>query len=243
MSDTYRPGTLGAEIAAANVDPANLAAFGELLARYDPDSRTVRQLRATLAHFGMPSALAHVPGTECQVCGAIPGFTHHTGCENGRPDLGKITLKSVVTASNDATRAEREARMARDADPVAAAKLDYDVAMAMARATEELAIQRAIDARTRAEENAATSYRAACERHDVIVAAHRAEISRYASMGDEALIRLLKMETFRLSRTAGRMRADTRAETSVKVNAMRAELTRRGVEIPVWRFQDRTATS
>jgi len=235
----YRPGTLGAQQQIDDADPANLAAFGALLARYDADSRTARQLRATFSHFGIRCALAHTPGSECEICGAIPGFTHHTGCANGRKDLGKITLPAVISENNDAVRAERAARELRESDPLAAARQDRDVAFAAARDEYDRAVERADAVRVRAEENAETCYRAACQR--VVNAEEHVTttVAMFNAMDSAELIRILRMETFALSRTTGRMRVRQAEESAMKVREITRVLERRGVEIPHWRFQDR----
>jgi hypothetical protein len=51
--------------------------------------RTRRQLDFTRRQFGEAAADAHVPGSECPSCGAIPGFVHPAGCKSDRhPELG-----------------------------------------------------------------------------------------------------------------------------------------------------------
>jgi glutaredoxin len=57
--------------------------------RTDADQRTALQLADTLRRFGRRAADAHVPGTECAVCGALPGYVHPAGCTSNRhPELG-----------------------------------------------------------------------------------------------------------------------------------------------------------
>jgi hypothetical protein len=238
MTETYRPGTIGAGDAEFAAKPENVAAFAALLARYEPESRTARQLRATRGHFGLRCALAHVPGSECEICGAIPGFTHHPGCTNDKyRGNGVITLGAAVAESNASARAERDAREVRAANPLEAAARDRDVALADARDAEERAVERAATVRARAVENAETTYRAACQRVERDTSRQRADVSLYASMGDADVVELLRMETFRLHRAATRMRPEVRVESGVKVAALRAELTHRGIDIPTWRFQ------
>ena len=152
-------------------------------------------------------------------------------------------MADAIAASQAETRAAHETRESRMADPLSAATLDRDVALAAARDAEEHAVATAAAIRARAEENAEKFYLSACKRVAVTVETQRADVSRYADMDDDDLVESLRMETFRLSRTHGRMRADIRVETAVKVDAMRAELERRCVEIPRWRFQDRAVTS
>lgn len=243
MAETHRPNTIGAREAEFAAEPENIVAFAALVARYEPDSRTVRQLRATRAHFGLQCALAHAPGSECEICGAVPGFVHHPGCANRNPGLGVISLGAAIAESNESARAGQDARAVRAANPLQAAARDRDVALVAARDAEKLAVERAATVRAKAVENAETKYRAACHRVEHQVARQRAAVSLYAAMDDGDVIELLRMESFRLSRAQDRMRPEVRVESGVKVAALRAELTHRGVTIPTWRFQRRTATS
>jgi hypothetical protein len=214
-----------------------------LLARYEPDSRTARQLRATFSHFGVRCALAHEPGTECAICGAIPGFTHHQGCANGRKDLGKITLPAVIAENNDVVHAERAARELRQSDPLAAARQDRDVALATARDEYDRAVARAETARARAEQNAETCYRVARERVANAEERVAATVAMFDAMENDDLIRVLKMATFALSRATGRMRAVHAEDAAMKVRESTRILERRGVPIPRWHFQDMPVTS
>ncbi len=164
-------------------------------------------------------------------------------CQASAATLYYRPMTDAIADVRAESGAARDAHTARELDPLAAARQDRDVALADARDAEERAVERAAKVRAHAEENAETCYRVACKRAALAVDAQRADVSRYASMSDGELVEALRMETFRLSRTRGTMRADVRTESGVKVAAMRAELERRGVEVPRWKFQDRPVTS
>lgn len=98
-----RPGTVAYAIAAVNADPKLIAEFAALASHYATagtvaGARTAAQLRATKSHYGIRSALAFDPGTECPECGALPGFVHPAGCATNRyPHLG--TERPEITAA------------------------------------------------------------------------------------------------------------------------------------------------
>lgn len=82
--------TLGEHIAAANADPQLIAEFQALASHYGTagtvaGARTAAQLAGCRKHYGIRSALAFTPGSECPECGAIPGFVHPTSCVTNKP--------------------------------------------------------------------------------------------------------------------------------------------------------------
>jgi len=152
-------------------------------------------------------------------------------------------MTDAIGAVTEEIRAARAARDARDADPLVTARQDADVAIAAARETELNAIADAARRRARDEVNAETCYRAACQRAANEENRIRDMIIMFGSLDTPGLLRMLQMESFRLARATGRMRAAQQEDSSVKVREITRVLERRGVEIPTWRFQKRAVRS
>lgn len=167
------------------------------------------------------------------------------GCECPTCEASRYhrPMNDTIGGIVDGIRAARAARDARDADPLVTARQDADVAIADAREAELKAIADAAARRARDEANAETCYRAACQRVANEERRVRDMIAVFDGTDSADLLGSLQMETFRMVRATGRMRAALQEESSVKVREITRILERRGVPIPVWRFQTRAVKS